>query len=80
MTVSSWFKAYLVFIKQTQNEPRLTLTFDPSTLDFVQLQALINGNVMCDYDQNPCPRFSTPSPIISRDIAYFPLSNTTYMH
>ena len=50
MTVTSWFKAYFVFINHTQNEPYLALTFDPSTFDFVQLQTLIHGNVMCDYD------------------------------
>ena len=28
----------------------LTLTFDPSTLTFAQLQALIDGIFICEYD------------------------------
>ena len=51
-------------------ESDLTLTFDPSTMNYVQLQALIDGNFMCEYDQNPCPRSSALRPIISPYFAY----------
>ena len=32
--------------------PDLTLTFDPATLTFVKIQALINANLMCKIYQN----------------------------
>ena len=51
-------------------ESDLTLTFDPSTMNFVQLQALIDGNFMCEYDQNPCPLLSALRPLISPYFAY----------
>ena len=51
-------------------ESDLTLTFDPLTMKFVQFQALIDGNFMCEYDQNPCPRLSALRPIISPYFAY----------
>ena len=46
------------------------MTFDPSTLNFVQLQALIHGNFMWEYDQNPYPRLSALSPLISPYFSY----------
>ena len=51
-------------------EADLTLTFDPSTLTFAQLQALSDGNFMCEYDQNPWPCLSALSPQISLNSSY----------
>ena len=48
----------------------MTLTFDPSTMNFLQLQALIDGNFMCECDQNPCPRLLALIPLISPYFSY----------
>ena len=49
-------------IKIVFSNPRLTLTFDLSTLASVQLQALINANLLCENDQDPS------SPLVVIDI------------
>ena len=62
-------------IKRLFTKPDLTLTFDPSTLTSVQLRALINANVMCENDQDPCLPLVVIDPPKSLIVAY---ANTTW--
>ena len=72
---TSFVKIWLLVLDLKLNqflhkESDLTLTFDPSTMNFLQLQAFIDGNFMCEYDQNPCPHLSALSPLISPYFSY----------
>jgi len=58
-------------------ESDLTLTFDPSTWNSVNLQELIIGNVICYHVQHLFPQWSALNPEISPIFAYqTPLGRT----
>ena len=69
--VKIWLLVLDLKLNQFWNkETDLTLTSDPSTLTVEQLQALIHGNIMCEYYQIPYPCLSALSPLISHHSSY----------